>query len=181
VKPTLSSLRNTPHGYFLSRFGEPEYTSWLDESLSWKQAASFGDWSFLWQRRITGPEALRLLAAISVNSFANFAIGQAKHVIHCNRDGKVIHEGVVSRLGEQEFMMHGRGGFWAEYNLRRGKFAAHIEADDWFVFQLAGPRCLELRIAETEKHVDELCGRLPAQTCCFVTATNGEIERLHPL
>jgi vanillate/3-O-methylgallate O-demethylase len=144
VKPSLSSLRKTPRGYFLSRFGEPEYTSWLDESLSWKQAASLGDWSFLWQRRIAGAEALRLLADISVNSFANFAIGQAKHVIHCNRDGKVIHEGVVSRLGDREFMMHGRGGFWAEYNLRRGKYAASIEADDWFVFQLAGPRSLEI-------------------------------------
>ena len=31
--------------------------------------------------------------------------------IHTNRDGKIIHEGIVTKFGEQDFMIHGRGGF----------------------------------------------------------------------
>ena len=40
---------------------------------------------------------------ISVNSFARFDIGQSKHVIHTNKNGKVIHEGILSRLDTEEF------------------------------------------------------------------------------
>jgi len=42
-------LAKAPEGYAWSRFGEPEYTDWLDESLSWKHTCYIGDWSFLWQ------------------------------------------------------------------------------------------------------------------------------------
>ena len=56
---TVESMRTVPEGYAWSRFGQPEYTDWLDESLSWKQTCYIGDWSFLWQHRITGPDALQ--------------------------------------------------------------------------------------------------------------------------
>lgn len=141
---TPASLRRTPEGYFNVRFGKPEYTDWLDESLSWKEACYIGDWSFLWERRFFGPDALKLFSDISVNSFAKFDIGQAKHVIHCNDAGKIIHEGILSRLGEEEFMLFGRGGFWADYKLRHGKYNASSKADDWFNFQVSGPNSLHV-------------------------------------
>ncbi len=139
---TPASLRRTPEGYFNVRFGKPEYTDWIDESLSWKEACYIGDWSFLWERRFFGQDALKLFSDISVNSFAKFDIGQAKHVIHCNDAGKIIHEGILSRLGEEEFMLFGRGGFWADYKLRRGKYNASSKPDDWFNFQVSGPNSL---------------------------------------
>lgn len=156
MKPTIAQLRQTPPGYFTVRFGLPEYTDWLDESLSWKKTASIGDWSFLWQRRIVGPDALRLLSDVSVNSFANYAIGQAKHLIHCNQDGKIIHEGVLSRLGEEEFMLHGRGGFWVDYHLRHGNYDAQTIEDDWFVFQVAGPNALAILESVTKDNLRDI-------------------------
>ena len=142
--PSVADMRKTPSGYFSVRFGLPEYTDWLDESMSWKKTASIGDWSFLWQRRIVGKDALRLLSDVSVNSLAKFAVGQAKHLIHTNKDGKVIHEGVLSRLDEEEFMLHGRGGFWVDYNLRHGSYDAETIPDDWFIYQVAGPNSLAI-------------------------------------
>lgn len=138
----MNELRRPPEGYFNVRFGQPEYTDWMDESMSWKEACYIGDWSFLAQRRFHGPDAARLLSDISVNSFANFAIGQSKHLIHTNKDGKIIHEGVLSRFSDDEYMLFGRGGFWADYNLRHGRYDAVAEADDWFVFQVSGPAAL---------------------------------------
>ena len=139
---SVADMRRTPEGYFTVRWGQPEYTDWIDESMSWKETCYIGDWSFLWERRFRGRDALRLFSDLTVNSFANFAIRQAKHAIHCNADGKVIHEGIVSRLGEDEFMLFGRGGFWVDYKLRHGRYDAASEPDDWFNFQVSGPNSL---------------------------------------
>jgi vanillate/3-O-methylgallate O-demethylase len=141
---TVNSMRTAPEGYAWSRFGQPEYTDWLDESMSWKSACYIGDWSFLWQHRITGPDALTMLADITVNSFASFAIGQSKHAIHTNQDGKVIHEGILTRFGDEEFMLHGRGGFWAAHHLAKTDYDARIERTDWFILQVSGPASLKV-------------------------------------
>ena len=90
---SVKSMRTTPEGYFTVRWGLPEYTDWIDESMSWKEACYIGDWSFIWKCSFKGPDTLKLFSDISTNSFAKFEIGQAKHLIHCNEDGKVIHEG----------------------------------------------------------------------------------------
>jgi vanillate/3-O-methylgallate O-demethylase len=135
-------MRRTPEGYSTVRWGQPEYTDWLDESMSWKETCYIGDWSFLWERRFRGRDALKLFSDISVNSFAVFAIGQSKHVIHVTDAGKVIHEGILTRLAEDEFMLFGRGTFWADYKLRHGNYDAESQADDWFNFQVQGPNAL---------------------------------------
>ncbi|WP_332812488.1 hypothetical protein [Sphingomonas sp.] len=138
----IEDMRSTPPGYFTTRWGLPEYTDWLDESMSWKESCYIGDWSFLWDRTFSGPDALRLLSDCSVNSFAKFDIDQSKHVIHCNRNGKVIHEGIVTRLSEDSFRMFGRGTFWVDYLLRQGGYDARSSARDSFNFQVAGPNAI---------------------------------------
>ena len=50
---SVTSMRSAPEGYAWTRFGEQEYTDWLDESPSWKQTCYIGDWSFVgvaWRR-----------------------------------------------------------------------------------------------------------------------------------
>lgn len=138
----IEHMRSTPPGYFTTRWGLPEYTDWLDESMSWKESCYIGDWSFLWDRVFSGPDAWRLLSDFSVNSFAKFDIDQSKHVIHCNRDGKVIHEGIVTRLSDDSFRMFGRGTFWLDYQLRKGGYDAQSSARDSFNFQVAGPKAI---------------------------------------
>ena len=138
----VKDMRTTPEGYFTVRWGLPEYTDWMDECMSWKETCYIGDWTFLWERRFKGPDALKLFSDISTNSFAKFDIGQVKHVIHCNHDGKVIHEGILSRLGQEEFMLFGRGCFWADYKLRHGRYKATSEPDDLTNFQVQGPNSL---------------------------------------
>jgi long-chain acyl-CoA synthetase len=71
-------------------WGRPEYTGWINESASWKASCYIGDWSFLDELRVQGLGALKLFSDFAVNSFAKFDISQAKHIICCNEDGKVI-------------------------------------------------------------------------------------------
>lgn len=142
MKIDVSRLRSPPEGYFTTRWGLPEYTNWIDETNSWKESCYIGDWSFLWERRFDGRDVLKLFSDISVNSFAKFDIGQSKHVIHCGDDGRVIHEGILSHLGAEEFMLFGRGCFWADYKLRHGNYRATSRPDDWFNFQVSGPKAI---------------------------------------
>lgn len=144
-------MRKTPEGYFTSRWGQPEYTDWIDESMSWKQTCSIGDWSFLWERKFKGPDALRLLSDTSVNSFQKFDILQSKHVTHTTESGKVIAEGILTRLAEDEFLLFGRGTFWVDYVRRRGNYNVVSEAQDGFNFQVAGPTALPL--------IEQVCGQ----------------------
>ncbi|QHB28777.1 aminomethyltransferase [Pseudomonas monteilii] len=147
----IKEMRQTPEGYFTSRWGQPEYTDWIDESLSWKQTCSIGDWSFLWERKFKGPDALRLFSDTSVNSFQKFDILQSKHVTHTTSAGKVIAEGILTRLGEDEFLLFGRGTFWVDYVRRKGNYNVISHAQEGFNFQVAGPTALPL--------IEQVCGQ----------------------
>jgi glycine cleavage system aminomethyltransferase T len=88
----INALRDSTGSYHPG-WGGPEYTTWQDEQMSWKKTCYIGDWSFLgnyFNLLFEGPEALKLVSDISVNSFANFEIEQGKHIIQCNDDGKII-------------------------------------------------------------------------------------------
>ena len=79
----VEQMRTTPEGYFTVRWGQPEYTDWMDESMSWKETCYIGDWSSCGNvgSRIRRIETfLRHLG----QQFYKVAVGQAKHVIHCH-------------------------------------------------------------------------------------------------
>jgi len=126
-------------------WGSGEYTTWQDEQLSWKTDCYIGDWSYLDEFYIEGPDALKFLSAFAVNSFAKFDIGQAKHAVFCNQNGKVIGEGVLTRRGEDSFEFNARGPVvsWLEYNLAKGGYDATSETKlSQFKFQVSGPKAL---------------------------------------
>ncbi|MFZ2997557.1 hypothetical protein [Sphingobium sp.] len=133
-------MRKTPEGYFTTRWGLAEYTDWIDESMSWKDNCYIGDWSFLWQRRYKGTDVLKLFSDFSVNSFAKFDINQSKHVTHTNRRGKVIAEGILTRLADDEVRLFGRGTFWIDYQLKHGAYQVESIAEEGYNFQVAGPK-----------------------------------------
>ena len=93
--------------------------------MSWKDTLYIGDWSPLAKMRVKGRDALKFFSAIAVNSFAKFDIGQAKHIILCNRAGKIMGEGVLMQLAEEEYLFtSGPGVAWADYQFRKGNYDA---------------------------------------------------------
>ena len=152
----LQSMRSRPQEYWITRFGQPEYTTWLDENLSWKETAYIGDWSFLWQHRFRGPEVLRLFSDFSVNDFSRFAVGQSKHVVHTNDAGKVIHEGILTKFADDDFVLHGRGGFWMAYQLERSSYDVTVQQEDWFIYQVSGPNAIKVlaKLDRSEGYLD---------------------------
>lgn len=121
-----------------------EYTGWIDESMSWKETCYVGDWSPLNKFLVKGPDALKFLSDIAVNSLAKFAIGQAKHIIMCNRAGKVITEGVCMRLAEDEFVYSAGTVHWPAFMFEKGNYnatAQQLEREE-FIIQVQGPSSL---------------------------------------
>lgn len=53
-----------------------EYFGWQDEQLSWKSTCYVGDWSFVPQIAIKGPDVERLFSHLSVNRIADMPIGR---------------------------------------------------------------------------------------------------------
>jgi vanillate/3-O-methylgallate O-demethylase len=130
---------------FGSTFEPWEYTDWIDESISWKDALYIGDWSPLAKMRVMGPDALNFFSAIAVNSFAKFSPGQAKHIILCNRGGKIMGEGVLMKLAEDDYLFtSGPGVAWADYQFRNGRYDAEVSqiGPRRFILQVQGPNSL---------------------------------------
>jgi vanillate/3-O-methylgallate O-demethylase len=138
----IENLRSAPPIQLPGWGRVPEYSNWMDEQMSWKETCYVGDWSFLATFEVEGPDALNLFSDISVNSFTKFEIGQAKHVIQCNVDGKVITEGILIRLAEDRFWIQSVPAFYAAYHLSTGKYNATGRYVDMFFYQVQGPNAL---------------------------------------
>src|SRR5690349_8855085 len=144
--PALPIARDV-HTYtqFGASFEPWEYTDWIDESMSWKDTLYIGDWSPLAKMRVKGRDALKFFSAIAVNSFAKFDIGQAKHIVLCNDAGKIMGEGVLMKLAEEEYLFtSGPGVAWADYQFRKGNYDAELSqlGPRQFILQVQGPNSL---------------------------------------
>ncbi len=134
-----------------------EFSGWRDEQESWKNTCYIGDWTHnLAELNVKGPDALKFLADISINSYAKFDIGQGKHIVQCNPRGKVASEGVVLRLSDDEFVIESNI-FWAHYQFETAKPKYNARASyviseyngmrtvgERFKFQVSGPNTLSL-------------------------------------
>ncbi|OZC59759.1 hypothetical protein CH267_06580 [Rhodococcus sp. 06-621-2] len=139
--PIIDFLRGAPATYHPG-WGGPEYSDWQDEQLSWKTTCYLGDWSFLWELQVDGPDALQLFEESSINSYKNFPIGAAKHLVQCNENGKVIAEGVLMRLDEQSFATQSMSAMWTAWLIHKGNYDVTYTKPSRFQFQVSGPSAL---------------------------------------
>ena len=136
-----------------------EYTGWQDENLSWKDDCYIGDWSQMVEYRVTGPDALKFFSDFAVNNFEKFAIRQAKHIIFCNNDGKVIGDGILIRFAEDDFEFQSGGLVWSwvEYNCKKGKYnVSTSKNDNKFKYQVSGPKSIYLMEKVTGKNLRDI-------------------------
>jgi glycine cleavage system aminomethyltransferase T len=146
------------YGTFLGYAQPAEFTSWQDEVLSWKNTAYIHAGLNPTQTlRVSGPDALRLLSEHCVNSFQKFSIGAAKHAIMCNDDGLIEAHGVLLREGEDSFLTYWLAP-WLPIVAASGQYDVKIEdiTGETFLFQIAGPRSLEILEAATGESLRDI-------------------------
>jgi vanillate/3-O-methylgallate O-demethylase len=105
---------------------------------------------------IEGPDALRLLSDLGVNTFRNFEVDQAKQLVACNHEGYVIGDAILFHLDRNRFSLVGRppAANWVQYNVEMGPYRVSAERDERsavnqgrrkvFRFQVQGPNAIRL-------------------------------------
>lgn len=149
-------LRNSQAGAFAFPVAPSEFSSWRNEQRAWREAVVLFDQSWhMANLRINGPDTLRLLANLGVNSFANFQPGKAKQYVVCNYDGYVIGDVVLFHTALDEVWLVGRPPAmnWVQFHAATGGYDVEIvrreraPSDtggaavqrDFYRFQVVGP------------------------------------------
>jgi len=134
------------------------YTGWRDEQLSWYDNcyihSGLNPTRTYWFK---GPDAMKFLNENLTNGFSNFPIGKSKHGIMVNEEGLLMVDGLLLRLGEDEFITYWMAPY-IDYAVKHGNY--NIEGKDLtgdvFMYQLGGPRSLEIIEAVTGEDFHDL-------------------------
>jgi vanillate/3-O-methylgallate O-demethylase len=121
---------------------KPEFTNWRSEQRSWAETCALLDQSHhMTDLFIEGPDALRLLSDVGVNTFANFGVGKAKQFVAVNPEGYLIGDAILFHLEDELFDLVGHPMVidWVTFALERGDYEATVERDDNSAVRTAGP------------------------------------------
>jgi syringate O-demethylase len=111
----------------------PEFTNWRDEQKAWQKTCVLFNQSYhMAELQVEGPDALKLLTSLGVNSFANFPLDRAKQFVPCSPDGFVIGDVILFHLAENTFNLVGRipAINWVRYHAETGGYNVKAELDE---------------------------------------------------
>jgi len=162
-------LRQSKIGPYAFPVVKPEFTNWRDEQLAWRQSCALFDQSHhMTDLYVEGPDALRLLSDLAINSFRNFKVNQAKQFVACNPDGYVIGDAILFYLSENRFNLVGRppAANWVQYHAETGGYNVKVDRDERsavnqgtrkvFRFQVQGPHAVRIMEKVTQKAAPDI-------------------------
>jgi vanillate/3-O-methylgallate O-demethylase len=123
-------LRNSQIGPYAFPVVRAEFTNWRDEQRAWRETCALLDQSHhMTDLYIEGPDALKVLSDLAINSFKNFKVNQAKQFVACNHDGYVIGDAILFYLDENKLSLVGRppAENWVQYHIEQGGYDAKAE------------------------------------------------------
>ncbi|MEW5424958.1 aminomethyl transferase family protein [Amorphus sp. 3PC139-8] len=110
----------------------PQYTNWMEEVRAWRHGAVLLNQSYhMTDLYVRGPDAIKFISYVGVNSFANFGRNKAKQLVCVNHDGYVIGDGIVFALEDDEILYVGRPPLanWLKFQAEIGDFDIETEFD----------------------------------------------------
>ncbi|MGD0713191.1 MAG: aminomethyl transferase family protein [Gaiellaceae bacterium] len=150
-------VRNSQIGPYVYPKVPGEFSNWRDEQHAWRQTSCLFDQSHhMTDLYIKGPDALKLLSDVGVNSFATFAVNKAKQFVACNYDGYLIGDAILFYLDEDLFSLVGRPSAhnWVQYHGETDGYDVSFERDErsavnprgrkLYRYQIQGPNALEV-------------------------------------
>jgi len=137
---------------------QPEFEGWAKEQHAYEDGVILYDLCHhMNDLFIDGPDAMKLLQAVSANDYEKFAIGQAKQFVPVTKNGDIITDGILMRMGECSFILSGvpASQTWVRYHADRGGYDVTYSANAdsanrkegppaMFRYQVQGPRAMEV-------------------------------------
>ncbi|HTX00853.1 MAG TPA: hypothetical protein VMD59_18880 [Acidimicrobiales bacterium] len=153
----VEMLRNAQIGPYVYPAVPSEFSNWRDEQAAWKETCALFDQSHhMTDLYLEGPDVVKLLSSVGVNTFHNFAVNRAKQLVVCNPDGFVIGDAILFFLDENRVSIVGRPSAhnWVQYHAETGGFDVRVERDERtavnplgrrkvYRFQVQGPTALD--------------------------------------
>ena len=123
-----------------------------------RNAAALIDVSPLLKYRITGPDAAALLHRVTPRDIHRMAVGQVAYTGWCDEDGKLVDDGTIARLGEQDFRLTSAEPSlrWLEMNARGMDVGIAEETERLAALSLQGPKARLVLNACCETSLDGL-------------------------
>jgi vanillate/3-O-methylgallate O-demethylase len=129
----VNLLRDSQIGAYVYPVVTAEYSNWRDEQRAWRDSCILFDLSHhMVNLYIEGPDAVRLVSNLGLNSFANFSLGKAKQYSPCSHDGYVIGDGILIPLEQNKLVFVGRApaASWIEFHAATGGYNVKTAKDD---------------------------------------------------
>jgi glycine cleavage system aminomethyltransferase T len=129
----VTLLRNSPAGPYVYPVVPSEFSNWRDEQIAWQKSCVLSNQSYhMTDMYVRGPDALKLLSGLGVNSFKGFKPDKAKQFVACNYDGYVIGDVILFYLEEDLFNLVGRPSVhnWVQYHAEKGDYNVQLERDE---------------------------------------------------
>ena len=126
-------LRNSKVGMYVYPVVAGEFSNWRDEQRAWRESAVLFDQSHhMVEQYVEGPDAVKLLSHLAINSFAKFPVDRAKHFVPCSHDGHVIGDGILFHLEQNRLVFVGRApaASWIQFHAETGGYDVKTEKDD---------------------------------------------------
>jgi glycine cleavage system aminomethyltransferase T len=149
-------LRNVPVGAYQYPV-QSQFTNWRDEHRAWHEDVALLDQSLhMTDLYVEGPDLIRLLSEVGVNSFTNFGKNKGKQLICCSDDGYLIGDMILFGLEDYKVNIVGRPvvANWIQYQIETGNYDVSFERDERLVnnpmprktyrFELQGPKAWAL-------------------------------------
>ena len=130
---TVEMLRNSRIGAYVYPVVPYELSNWRDEQRGWRQTAVLFDQTHhMAEITVKGPDALKLMSHLTINSFAGFVPNRAKQMVPCSHDGFVIGDGILFYLAENELLFVGRAPSvnWIQFHAETGGYKVDVIRDD---------------------------------------------------
>jgi len=154
-------LRNSQIGAYVYPVVPTEFSNWRDEQRAWRETAVLFDQSHhMAEITVRGPDALKMMSYLTINSFAGFVPNKAKQMVPCSYDGYVIGDGILFHLAENELMFVGRAPTvnWIQFHAENSGFNVEVFRDDrspshprgkavvrqHYRFQVQGPKAAQI-------------------------------------
>jgi vanillate/3-O-methylgallate O-demethylase len=122
---------------------QPEYTNWRDEQWAWQNTAILFNQSYhMADLLVEGPDALKLLSYLGVNSVKGFTVNKAKQFVPVNYDGYVIGDVILFYLAENTFNLVGRAPVleWVTFHAETGGYDVKVTLDQRWALRTDGKR-----------------------------------------